>query len=201
MSGQMSDALAALEVKEILYRSVNLPAAALYYVEKLRWPVFPLKPRGKSPITRNGFKDATLDPDQVRKWWTAEPSANIGLPTGLRESGGIGFDVIDADGPEGVKAWIELKHRNCSGCSTEAFCDASGGFDIHAEAFTPGNSSVGKGPGRHIYVPATPGVRNGARVGDRPIDVRASGGYVLGVPSVNLVGAAYTWIKQPAVAS
>lgn len=202
MSGQMSDALAALEVKDILpARPVNLGAAAVYYVATLRWPVFPIKPRGKSPLTSNGFKDATLDVEQVKAWWRAEPAANIGLPTGLRETGGIGFDVIDADGPEGVKAWIELKHRGCDGCSTEAFCGASGGFDIHAEAFTPGNSSVGKGPGRHVFVPATPGVRNGARVGDRPIDVRATGGYVLAVPSVNLVGSAYTWITPPRVTS
>ena len=199
----MSDALAALEAKEIVpAKPVNLGAAAMFYATRLGWPVFPIKPRGKSPITRNGYKDATVDPLVVREWWRKQPDANIGLPTGVREAGGIGYDVIDADGPEGVAAWIELKHRNCpDGCSTEAFCGASGGFDICAEAFTPGNSSVGKGPGRHVFVPAAPGVRNGARIGDRPLDVRASGGYVLAVPSVNLIGAAYTWVTPPKVPS
>lgn len=199
MSGQMSDALAALEAKLIVPgKPINLPAAAMYYVTTLRWPVFPLKPRGKTPLTSNGFHGATLDPDQVRRWWASTPDANIGIPTGMRDTGGCGYDVIDADGPEGVAAWIELKHRNCpTGCSAEAFCDTTGGFDIHAEAFTPGNSSVGKGPGRHIYVPASPDTRNGARVGDRPIDIRGTGGYVLGVPSLNLIGAAYTWLSAP----
>lgn len=198
MSAADSDRLAALEAKEVApAKPINLPRAAMYYATALGWPVFPLKPRGKQPLTRNGFKDASTDPEQVKTWWRATPDANIGLPTGMRDAGGIGYDVIDADGPEGVAAWIELKHRNCTGCSTEAFCDATGGFDIACEAFTPGNSSVGKGPGRHIYVPASPGTRNDARIGDRPIDIRATGGYVLAVPSLNLIGAAYTWVTPP----
>lgn len=191
----MSDALAALEAKEVLpARPVNLPAAAAYYVTTLRWPVFPLKPRGKTPLTEHGFKDASRDVERVRAWWTQWPDANIGLPTGTQ---GIGLDVIDADGPDGVAAWQRLKHRHCPpGCSTEAFCGASGGFDIRAEAFTPGNSSVGRGPGRHVYVPAT-GRGNTARMHGQPLDHRGNGGYVCGVPSVNLIGAAYTWLTPP----
>lgn len=194
----MSDALRALEVKEVMpAKPPNLPAAALYYVTTLRWPVFPLKARGKTPLTAHGFKDATLDVEQVKRWWTATPEANIGLPTGARTLG-IGYDVIDADGPEGVDAWTRLKHRKCPpGCSTEAFCGATGGFTVHAEAFTPGNSTVGKGPGRHVFVTAT-GRGNSTRLGGVPLDYRGGGGYVVAVPSVNLVGAAYTWLQQPA---
>ena len=33
----------------------------------------------KTPLTKNGFKDATTDPDIIRKWWNKHPSANIGL--------------------------------------------------------------------------------------------------------------------------
>jgi hypothetical protein len=196
----LSDTLAALEAAQIMpAKPVNLPAAAHYYVTTLRWPVFPLKARGKTPLTTNGFKGATLDPEQIRRWWTTHEDANIGLPTGPVESGGCGYDVIDADGPEGVAAWTQLKHRHCPpGCSTEAFCDARGGFDIRAEAFTPGNATVGRGPGRHIYLPAT-GRGNAARINGQPIDVRGTGGYVVGVPSLNLIGAAYTWLRPPAV--
>lgn len=195
----MSDALAALEVKEIIpNKPVNLPAAALYYVEKLRWPVFPLKSRGKTPITFNGFKDATTDVEQVKAWWRANPDANIGLPTGLAAHGGIGLDVIDADGPEGVEAWQRIKHRACDNCSTEAFCGATGGFDVVAEAFTPGNATVGRGPGRHIFTPAS-GQGCTVRLNGQPLDIRGVGGYVVAVPSLNLIGASYSWIKTPEV--
>jgi hypothetical protein len=197
VSGQLSDAVAAVGGAEILpARPLNLYAAAGYYAAHLRWPVFPLKSRGKTPLTPHGFKDATTDPVQVHEWWARWPDANIGLPTGPREQGGIGLDVIDADGPEGVAAWQKLKHRHCDGCSTEAFCGAQGGFEVVAEAFTPGNSAVGRGPGRHIYVPAT-GRGCMSRVNGQPLDVRGAGGYVVAVPSVNLVGAAYTWITKP----
>lgn len=41
------------------------------------WKVFPLK--GKQPLTKNGFHDATTDLVQIFKWWGIEfPGANIG---------------------------------------------------------------------------------------------------------------------------
>ena len=191
MSGQLSDALEAVRAAEIIpARAPNLAVAALYYVERLGWPVFPLKPRGKTPLTEHGFHDASLDPAVVRDWWTRHADANIGLPTGIR------FDVIDADGPEGVAAWQRIKHRDCQGCSTEAFCGATGGFTVLAEAFTPGNSTVGRGPGRHLYLPPS-GRGNSARVNGQPLDIRGVGGYVCAAPSVNIAGAAYSWLTPP----
>ena len=44
--------------------------------------IFPVKERGKSPLTNNGFKDASTDPDTIVRWWEKWPNANIGLPTG-----------------------------------------------------------------------------------------------------------------------
>jgi hypothetical protein len=49
----------------------------------------------KTPISKNGCKDATLDEQQIRKWWTTFPEANIGLATGYD------FFVIDID-PDGA---------------------------------------------------------------------------------------------------
>lgn len=72
--------------------------AALAYAAR-GWAVHPLKPKAKTPITKNGCKDATTDPDQIRRWWKTYPSANIGLATGRD------FFVIDID-PEGM-AWAE----------------------------------------------------------------------------------------------
>ena len=59
--------------------------------------VFPCKPRGKEPLTLHGFKDATRDEAQIRRWWTRWPNANIGLPTGEEN----GIVVIDVDGDKG----------------------------------------------------------------------------------------------------
>ena len=32
-------------------------------------PVFPLLPGDKRPATKNGFKDASTDAEQIRSWW------------------------------------------------------------------------------------------------------------------------------------
>ena len=37
-------------------------------------PVFPCGP-DKRPLTPNGFKDASTNPDIVHEWWTAHPNA------------------------------------------------------------------------------------------------------------------------------
>jgi hypothetical protein len=200
-SDALSDLLAALEVAEVKpSKPVDLRAAALYYTRMLHWPVLPLRPRGKTPLVARGLHDATLEAAVVCSWWDRWPEANIGLPTGPREHGGIGLDVIDADGPEGVAAWTALKHRHCPpGCSQEAFCDATGGFEVVAEAVTPGNAEISRGPGRHLYVPAS-GRGNTVKIGGRPLDLRGASGYVVAPPSVNLTGATYTWIKPPEVA-
>ena len=77
-----------------------LEAALLYATAG--YPVFPIAPRGKHPLTKHGFKDATIDADTIRKWWQRWPDANIGIPTGDAS----GLYVVDADTPEGV-AWLE----------------------------------------------------------------------------------------------
>ncbi len=59
----------------------TLGRAALAYAGQ-GIPVFPLKPGGKEPLTRHGFKDATTDHAKITAWWNANPRANIGIPTG-----------------------------------------------------------------------------------------------------------------------
>jgi len=45
----------------------------------------------KRPLTKNGFKDASVDPAQVKEWWRRHPDALVGVPTGER------FVVVDCD--------------------------------------------------------------------------------------------------------
>src|ERR1700761_5783222 len=64
--------------------------ASLLYAEKFNFAVFPCH-LDKSPLTKNGFKDATRDPAQIRTWWSHWPNANIAIATA--ESGIVVLDV------------------------------------------------------------------------------------------------------------
>jgi hypothetical protein len=67
--------------------------AALEYAHR-GWPVFPCLwhgPRRKKPLIKNWPRLATIDPGQIRDWWTRWPSALIGTPTGIH------FVVLDID--------------------------------------------------------------------------------------------------------
>ena len=62
-----------------------------------------------------------------------------------------------------------VQHAQCPpDCCAVTFCPAPGPFDIRADRFTPGNG-VDRGPGRHLYLPAT-GKGNTTRLGGQPID-------------------------------
>lgn len=72
----------------------ELGSAALDYAAR-GWAVFPLKPNAKLPLISEkmggkGHLDATTDQEQIRKWWTATPNANIGLH--LAASGLVAVD-------------------------------------------------------------------------------------------------------------
>lgn len=59
------------------------------------WYVLPIARDSKRPIAGfvpNGVKDATNDPEKVRKWWTAKPDANVGVACGQS-----GLAVLDCD--------------------------------------------------------------------------------------------------------
>ncbi|MGB6384202.1 MAG: bifunctional DNA primase/polymerase [Terriglobales bacterium] len=59
------------------------------------WHVFPLNgkhPRISKAAGGNGFKDATLDLEQITGWWTKYPTANIGIACGASDQ-----YVVDID--------------------------------------------------------------------------------------------------------
>lgn len=145
--------------------TVALISAALWYAQN-GWPVFPCQPGGKQPACAHGFHDATTDPDRIRAWWTTQPDANIGMPTGDK------VDVFDFDG------------------------DPIGLWEFNAAAITDGDLPRLRGAavtprGMHLYVPAA-GIAN--KVGIYPgVDYRGTGGYVVIPPSRTTTGS-YRWL-------
>ena len=41
--------------------------AALFYALERGWPVLPVRPRGKAPLTQHGVKDATTEESVIQK--------------------------------------------------------------------------------------------------------------------------------------
>ena len=84
----------------------KLLSAALEYADR-GLKVFPIRPKTKKPITANGHLEAITDSGQITQWWTAHPTANIGLS--LAPNGLIAIDV-DAYKPE--CQWNEYRGSN-----------------------------------------------------------------------------------------
>jgi hypothetical protein len=134
-----------------------------------RLAVFPCRPRTKWPATPHGCKDASLDPDVVRSWWTANPHANVAVATGEISN----VFVLDADGLDGQKALGELEAKNGN---------------------LPHTLQVTTARGMHWYFrwPRVPVHNSASRIGPK-IDVRGTGGYCLVPPSLHPSGQRYTW--------
>lgn len=192
---QLTDFMAAVEAAEIIETAKphDLGAAALFYATRLHWPVFPLQPRGKQPLTRRGFHDATLDPEQISAWWAKHPEANIATPTGPVGHGGCGLDVIDVDGPAGVASLAAMRHEHCPpDCSEQRFCDAMAGLPP-----VLARSATSRDAGFHYWIAAT---GDGNKTALEPgVDYRGLGGYVVIPPSVGATGRRYAWITRPAL--
>lgn len=148
--------------------ALTLSAAALAYAER-GWPVFPLKARDKTPLTRTGFKVATCDPAVIESWWDHWPTANIGIATGHD------FDVLDIDGDLGRAALREFWTRR--------------GITYHHD----GPVSL-TGKGWHMLFQNT-GHGNGADLlgGGSKLDFRGLGGYIAAAPSIHPLGHTYRW--------
>ena len=154
----------------------EMQKAAMEYVQR-GYAIFPIKYKGKTPLTKNGVKNASNDPTQVQEWWDKWPDANIGLATGQinnivvidldvdEDSGVNGFDSIrdwQRDNGELPKTWTSKTGRN----------------------------------GQHIIYRTAEKFKN--RVGILPcVDVRADGGYIVAPPSTHPNGNKYEWLCSP----
>ena len=143
--------------------------AALAYALRLKWPVFPCKPRGKDPLTPHGFKAATTDETTIRGWWKRWPKANIGVPTGVK------FWVLDIDPRNGGdESLMQLVAKH--GPLADTLRQTTGGGGQHYLYEIPDQQVIG----------CHTGVWDG-------IDVKGQGGYILVPPSIHPSGNPYVW--------
>jgi hypothetical protein len=129
-------------------------------------PLFPCCPSDKSPFTKNGFKNATSDPDQISHWWNQWPDAVPGMPTGeITMTSVIDVDSGKRNDPDpqkraqGESAFRWAKANEKLFDKAFIYQTQSGGFHVFCR-YSSGDSS-----GRNVYAPG--------------VDVRADGGYVI----------------------
>lgn len=144
--------------------------AALRYASLHGWRVFPVN-RDKSPATRHGFKDAMIDPSDLRALWAERSASGIGVRTGA-ESGIVVLD-IDRGGRESLSALVET----------------------HSPLPATVEASTGGG-GTHLYFKhrGNPVPNSAAKLGPG-LDVRGDGGYVVAPPSPHPSGRSYAWME------
>lgn len=152
-------------------RRPSMLALALEYAG-YGWHVFPLitkEPDGR--LAPHGFKDATTDEATIRKWWSKQQRANIGVATG-HVSGILVVDVDPRHGGDEGLAQIEKEF---------------GSFDDVPCVLTGGG-------GKHFYfrMPDKK-IRCSAGMVAPGVDIKGDGGYVVAAGSLHESGTRYHW--------
>lgn len=142
------------------------------------WFIFPLRTKGKEPITPNGFKDASNDPQVIQEWILKYPFANIGIATEASN-----LIVVDCDSSKGQTPPAPWNQPGiCDGVDVflTSIADSGNQFDFNTfTVWTPNG-------GMHYYFDdgGTP-IRSGANVsGLWRVDIRSKGGYIVAPGSV-----------------
>lgn len=132
---------------------MNIVAQALALAAQ-GYPVFPVA-ASKRPTCLQGFKDAALEPGEIRRLWRDHPAPLIGVPTGEP----TGLFVLDIDSPRHTEAaeWLE----RCAPYLPET------------------RQQTTRSGGVHLFFNHHPGLRNSAGRVAVGVDVRASGGYII----------------------
>lgn len=145
----------------------SLLNSALDYARR-GFVVFPLRTRGKKPITNDGFYNATQDDGIIRAWWGRNPNANIGIRCN-------GLLVADFDGYEGAESLTRLEQEH--GKLPTTWTIRTGG----------GTEAEPKEQGLHFVYSCSPelNIRPGAgKYGYQNFDIRANDSYIVAAPSV-----------------
>ncbi|WP_280361477.1 bifunctional DNA primase/polymerase [Nocardia wallacei] len=131
------------------------------------WPVFPLRPGGKTPALRGWPDRASTDTDRIRRWWSYNRRFNVAIATGP-----AGLHVIDLDS-------AHLRS------TAPQFDDALGELAARLHQPPPRTFTIATPGGWHLYYRAPTQPRLActvARLGPG-IDTRGHGGYVVAAGS------------------
>ena len=150
--------------------------AAIEYASK-GMAVFPLKVRGKDPLTKHGVKDATTNFNTIEKWWTKHPNANIGIACGAASGGLL---VVDLD----------EKENGISGSDSLHNWERENG-----ELPETVRSITGKG-GAHLLFRIDHAEKNKVNLLEG-VDIRSDNGYIVAPPSIHPNGNRYEWEYDP----
>jgi hypothetical protein len=125
------------------------------------YPVFPCRANKKPAISKaeggNGYKDATSDPDTIRRMFNRQNAVLVGVPTGAT----TGFDVLDLDYRNGANIWEQA----------------------HLSRLPKTRIHQTQSGGRHVLFRHVPGVRCNASQIAAGVDLRGEGGYAIFPPS------------------
>lgn len=128
--------------------------------------VFPLLPDSKKPAIRDFPNKASRDESVLEKWWKQWPEANVGISTSKFRDAEF-LVVVDVD------------NKGSKRGSEEIFRLEVSGFDF-PETCTQ-NTTTG---GLHfIYKSGSP-IKQGVNVIGNGLDIRATGGYIVGAGSI-----------------
>ena len=141
--------------------------------------VFPLIPKDKKPLTANGFKDATTDPEKINEWWSIHPNANVGIATGEMSGGLVVIDMdLDKDkGKDGYHSFLKWCDEQCL-ILPDSWLSITGrgGYHLCYKSLFPVPSKIG-------WI--------------QDVDIRANGGYIVAPPSIHPNGNRYEWEQDP----
>ena len=128
---------------------------------------------GKHPITRHGVNDATTDDEQIVKWWTEHPNANIGIAAGRASR----ILVLDIDPRNGGTETLQRLEKEL-GPLPETVTSNTGGGGEH-RIFKYPNFSVRKDSAGKLLGPG--------------VDVLSDGCIMVAPPSRHASGNRYRW--------
>jgi hypothetical protein len=159
-ASELLDLLAHLQCAD----TPMLTAATAY--AQVGIPVFPCSHATKQPFTRDGFKAATINPEQIAGWWKRWPRAMIGSASAVL--------VIDVDAGDETEVHAQLERLRMAIGDSLPSCPI---------VWTPRG-------GAHLSFTWKASTRIGNRAnilgaprGEKGIDVRGDGGYGILPPS------------------
>ncbi|MEY2656106.1 MAG: hypothetical protein RLZZ524_3134 [Pseudomonadota bacterium] len=167
------DAQARKEGDQVMADPVPSLSTTLSYAlayARLGWHVLPIEPGTKKPLGRlvpRGHHEATIDEAIIRRWWTAYPSAGIGVAQKAS-----GLVTIDIDPRNGGLETIERLEEQHGAMVSDVLAYTGGGGEHRVFVSGLVENLPGKlGPG---------------------VDVKADG-FIVVEPSIHPSGKQYVW--------